>query len=101
MTTPGPWSAIKDTKLGHVNLFGLKPNEGRHIGTIISGSRSQLAQFYDDCELIAATPKLVEALQRSANATVQRDNRVENDPSFDAQEFAEKVLRECGLGVTP
>ncbi|MCT9000702.1 hypothetical protein [Chelativorans intermedius] len=34
------------------NLFLMKPGRERHIATLVSGSRTKIEQFDDDCELI-------------------------------------------------
>jgi len=48
----GHWAATATVNSTRRNLFYLEPGRERHIGTLIGGSRTGIAQFDADCEHI-------------------------------------------------
>ena len=48
----GRYAATSTVDSTRRNLFYLEPGRERHIGTIVGGSRTRIAQFDDDCEHI-------------------------------------------------
>ncbi len=45
----GPYVATATVFSTRRNLFCMAPGRERHIGTLVSGSRTQIAQFDADC----------------------------------------------------
>ncbi|CAM5291304.1 hypothetical protein ATER59S_00544 [Aquamicrobium terrae] len=48
----GDYIATGTVHTGRRNLFSLKPGSKHHIGTLISGSRTQIQRFDEDCDKI-------------------------------------------------
>jgi hypothetical protein len=71
----GPYAATGTVFTGRRNLFALEPGNEHHIGTLVSGSRTKLLRFDEDCDRIVrglamlgandemlSAPKALEAL---------------------------------------
>lgn len=50
--TAGHYVATATVYSTRRNLFSVEPGHGRHIATLVSGSRTRIAQFDADCERI-------------------------------------------------
>ncbi len=64
----GPWRITDTVFRDRKNLFCLAPNREHHIGTIISGSTSQLNRFEQNLQIIKNAPDMFLQLQ-----TIQRE----------------------------
>lgn len=58
----GHYFATPSVLVGRRNLFSLEPIHERHIGTIVSGSRSKLERFDRDCFNIVHGLALVDVI---------------------------------------
>lgn len=57
----GDYAATGTVHSGHRNLFCLQPGHEHHIGTLISGSRTRLQRFDEDCDRIVRALAMLEA----------------------------------------
>ena len=48
----GDYAATGTVYTGRRNLFALQPGNEHHIGTLVSGSRTKLQRFDEDCDKI-------------------------------------------------
>lgn len=62
--TPGPWKTEPSVDNQRINLFGVSPNNEYHIGTLVGASQRDLQILKANARLIAAAPKLLEALKK-------------------------------------
>jgi hypothetical protein len=63
--SPGPWEAVPTVHTHRKLLFAGAPSREYFIGTIIGGSRTDLAVFRANIAVIEAAPKLLEELQHA------------------------------------
>ncbi len=61
--TPAPWKLVPTTETQRINIFGVKKHFEYHIGTLTSGSKSELDIFRANKNLIVAAPDLLQAAQ--------------------------------------
>ncbi len=57
----GHYAATGTVYTGRRNLFALQPGHEHHIGTLISGSRTHLQRFDEDCDRIVRGLAMLEA----------------------------------------
>lgn len=57
----GDYAATGTVYTGRRNLFCLQPHHEHHIGTLISGSRTQLQRFDEDCDKIVRRLAMLDA----------------------------------------
>lgn len=62
----GRWQVTDTISSTRKNLFCIDPNEGFHIGTIVSGSQSKLERFERSLSLIRTAPELLHVLEMVA-----------------------------------
>lgn len=57
----GHFAATGTVFTGRRNLFSLEPGNEHHIGTLVSGSRTQLKRFDEDCDRIVRGLAMLDA----------------------------------------
>jgi hypothetical protein len=57
----GHYAATGTIFTGRRNLFSLEPGNEHHIGTLISGSRTKLQRFDEDCDRIVRSLAMLDA----------------------------------------
>lgn len=57
----GHYAATGTVFTGRRNLFALEPGNEYHIGTLISGSRTKLQRFDEDCDRIVSGLAMLDA----------------------------------------
>jgi hypothetical protein len=57
----GHYAASGTVYSGRRNLFSLEPGNEHHIGTLVSGSRTKLHRFDEDCDNIVRGLAMLEA----------------------------------------
>ena len=77
----GPWRATITVHSDRRNLFELHPNHEFHIGTIVSGSKSEIPRFDYYVSLIEKTPIMREILIEVFEKITSPDRQP--DPDFD------------------
>jgi hypothetical protein len=60
--TPGPWELVPTVHSDRKHIFYPGPMNAYYVGTLISGSSSDLALFKANAHLIAAAPVMHDAL---------------------------------------
>ncbi len=62
----GKWQVTDTVSSTRKNLFCIEPNNGFHIGTIVSGSRSRLDRFEHSLSMMCAVPEMLYVLETIA-----------------------------------
>ncbi|MGN6771486.1 MAG: hypothetical protein ACTHJQ_16800 [Rhizobiaceae bacterium] len=57
----GHYAATGTVFTGRRNLFSLEPGNEHHIGTLVSGSRTKLRRFEEDCDRIVRGLAMLDA----------------------------------------
>lgn len=57
----GHYAATGTVYTGRRNLFALEPGNEHHIGTLVSGSRTKLQRFDEDCDRIVRGLAMLDA----------------------------------------
>lgn len=92
--TKGPWELVSTVSSDRKNLFGVSPYREYHIGTLVSGSLSNLELFRANLSLITNSPSMYELLikinqNKAACGFDKQSDRTNSDP-YD-------LFHECGL----
>ena len=74
------WEVTDTVYADRKNIFTFEPAAPYHVGTIISGSRSQLGRFEADVALIRAAPAMQKAL--GCAVSLLRDDLVCGDAAL-------------------
>ncbi|OQM74144.1 hypothetical protein [Manganibacter manganicus] len=64
----GDYAATGIVFTGRRNLFALEPGNEYHIGTLISGSRTRLQRFDEDCDRIVRALAMLDASDEMLSA---------------------------------
>jgi hypothetical protein len=64
----GHYAATGTVFTGRRNLFSLKPGNEHHIGTLVSGSRTKLQRFDEDCDKIVRGLAMLDAHEQMLSA---------------------------------
>jgi hypothetical protein len=64
----GHYAATGTVFTGRRNLFSLKPGNEHHIGTLVSGSRTKLQRFDEDCDKIVRGLAMLDANEEMLTA---------------------------------
>lgn len=77
----GPWKSTITVHSDRMNLFELHPNHEFHIGTIVSGSKSEIPRFEHYVSLIEKTPMmramLIQVIEKITSSTMQSNPDLE------------------------
>ncbi|WP_256754785.1 hypothetical protein [Mesorhizobium sp. Mes31] len=57
----GHYAATGTVFTGRRNLFSLEPGNEHHVGTLVSGSRTKLLRFNEDCDRIVRGLAMLDA----------------------------------------
>ena len=64
----GHYAATGTVFTGRRNLFSLQPGNEHHIGTLVSGSRTKLQRFDEDCDRIVRALAMLDANEEMLTA---------------------------------
>jgi len=90
-----PWCITDTVYSDRKNLFCLAPMKEFHIGTLVSGSRSQLTRFESALPLIRHAPDMAILLAEIVEAVDERTEAV--GPATELLEKAKKLLHLVAL----
>lgn len=92
----GHYAATGTVYTGRRNLFALQPENERHIGTLVSGSRTQLQRFDEDCDRIVRGLAMLDANDEMLTALKALEalpvNRFWSSAEVTARDLARAVI---------
>lgn len=89
----GHYAATGTVYTGRRNLFALQPGSEHHIGTLISGSRTRLQRFDEDCDKIVRGLAMLETNDEMLTALVALEGPPVNKSWSPAEVAARDLAR--------
>jgi hypothetical protein len=90
----GHYAATGTVFMGRRNLFSLEPGNEHHIGTLVSGSRTRLQRFDEDCDRIVRGIAMLDANAELLTALKALEALPANK-SWSPAEIAARDLARC------